>query len=456
MNNQRAFNVQQFLDCLPFSAYQWLVFALCFCVVLLDGFDTAAIGYIAPRLMAEWGQGKGQLAVVLSAALVGLTFGSMAAGPIADRFGRKRPLVAAVLLFAIASLFAAGAGSMAQLTLFRFITGIGLGAAMPNAITLVNEYSPSARRATLTNGMFCGFPLGAALGGFIAAWMMPHWGWRSVLLAGGVAPLLLGVVLLLALPESVRFMVARGWPAMRIRRVLSLIGPVGNAQFFCLTESRPAGADLGGARAVLSRQYAFGTAMLWIAYFMGLVIFYALVNWMPVLFHEAGLSSKDATMVAALFPLGGVGAVALGWLMDRYSPDKAVAVGFALTAGAIFMIGQVGADLTALVVVVLVAGTLMSTSQASLPSLAAQYYPTSARASGVAWMLAAGRLGGITGSFLVAQLAALQLGFSMILAVLAIPGLIASAALFAKQRSSTRSTQWAAEPPNQSFQNRAG
>ncbi|MTV36866.1 MFS transporter [Duganella radicis] len=433
-HQQPALDVQQFLDNRPFSAYQWLVFALCFCVVLLDGFDTASIGYIAPLLMAEWGQSKAQLAPVLSAALVGLIFGSMVAGPLADRFGRRRPLVGAVFLFGIASLFAAKADSLTQLTIFRFITGIGLGAAMPNAITLMSEYCPGARRATLTNGMFCGFPLGAALGGFLAAWMMPHWGWRSVLLVGGVAPVLLGVVLLLSLPESVRFMVARAWPGARIRAVLSRIGPIGNSQDFRLAETCLTDRKLNALNVMFSRRYAFGTAMLWITYFMGLVIFYALVNWMPVLFRETGLSSRDATMVAALFPLGGVGAVALGWLMDRYNADRMVAIGFALSSVAIFTIGQAGGELSALVIIVMIAGTLMSTSQASLPSLAAQYYPTAARASGVAWMLAAGRIGAIAGAFLVGQLVVLKLDFSMILAVLAIPGLLAATALFAKQR----------------------
>jgi AAHS family 4-hydroxybenzoate transporter-like MFS transporter len=433
MDNKRALDVQQFLDGQAFSPYQWLVFALCFGVVLLDGFDTAAIGYIAPSLMTEWGLSKPMLAPVLSAALIGLTCGSLAAGPLADRFGRKRPLAASVLLFSIASLFAAEAQSLTQLTILRFITGIGLGAAMPNAVTLMSEYCPRARRATLTNAMFCGFPLGAALGGFIAAWMIPHWGWRSILLVGGAAPLLLAVLLLTVLPESVRFMVARGWRSEQIQAVLVRIGSVIPGSTFYMAEEKAAGDKRGGVRLIFARRYALGTAMLWLTYFMGLVIFYALVNWMPILFKEAGLSPKDATMVAALFPLGGVGAVAFGWLMDRYSPDKVVAVGFALTAFAIFAIGQAVGSLGALVVVVLVAGTLMNTSQSSLPSLAAQYYPTAGRATGVAWMLGVGRIGGIAGSFLVAQLTVMQLGFSTILTVLAVPGLLAAAALIVKQ-----------------------
>lgn len=429
---QSALDIQAFLDERRFSSYQWLVFALCFTIVLLDGFDTAAIGYLAPSLVAEWGISKPQLAPVLSAALIGLTCGSLTSGPLADRFGRKRPLTLAVLVFALASLGAWHAASLSELTVWRFVTGIGLGAAMPNAVTLMSEYCPANRRATLTNAMFCGFPLGAALGGFLAAWMIPQWGWRSVLLAGGVVPLALSCALLLWLPESVRFMVARAWPGERVRAVLERIGEI-TAESFILAEQRPASSRVAGASVVLSREFRFGSAMLWLTYFMGLVIFYSMVNWMPVLFKEAGLGPREASVVSALFSLGGVGAVVFGWLMDRYNGDRIVAAGFALTAVAVFAIGHVAGSLGMLVVAVLVAGTLMNTAQSSLPALAADFYPTAGRATGIAWMLGIGRLGGIAGSFIVAQLIAMQLSFSAILTFLAVPGLLAAAFLMLKQ-----------------------
>src|SRR6476619_5811689 len=165
MSSARAVDVQAFLNEHPFSPFQWLIFALCFCVVLLDGFDTAAIGYIAPSLITEWGVERPALAPVLSAALFGLAFGALSSGPLADRLGRKTVLVGSVLVFGLACLASAFAGDLTHLVIWRFVTGLGLGAAMPNAVTLMSEYSPEGRRATLTNAMFCGFPLGAAFGG---------------------------------------------------------------------------------------------------------------------------------------------------------------------------------------------------------------------------------------------------------------------------------------------------
>jgi MFS transporter, AAHS family, 4-hydroxybenzoate transporter len=434
MADGRTIDVQTFLNEHPFSAYQWTIFALCFSIVLLDGFDTAAIGYIAPSLITEWGVERSALAPVLSAALFGLAFGALSAGPLADRFGRRAVLIGSVLVFGVACLASAFSGGLTQLVILRFITGLGLGAAMPNAVTLMSEYCPDGRRATLTNAMFCGFPLGAAFGGFLAAWMIPQFGWRSVLILGGVAPLVLVLLLFLLLPESVRYMVAESYPVERIRSVLRRISAtVADATSFTMHEKAAVPQNKSSIGVVLSKQYVVGSVMLWVAYFMGLVIFYALINWMPILFRDAGLAPSTAALITALFPLGGLGAIFSGWLMDRLNPNIIIAVCFALTAIAVYAIGQSTGAVALLTVVVLVAGTLMNTAQSSLPALAAAFYPTHGRATGVAWMLGLGRFGGIAGSFLVGELSRRNLSFSEIFTIVAVPGLISAVALIVKQ-----------------------
>jgi MFS transporter, AAHS family, 4-hydroxybenzoate transporter len=433
-NTSTQVDIPRLLNEQPFSAYQWLVFWLCFLVVLFDGFDTAAIGYIAPSLMAEWNVGKPDLGPVLSAALVGLTAGAVVAGPLADRLGRKIVLATSVLLFGVACLLSASADGLQQLTIFRFVTGLGLGAAMPNAVTLTSEYCPNRRRALLTNAMFCAFPLGAALGGFLASAIIPLWGWRAVLVLGGSLPLLLAILLFAFLPESLRYLVAKRAPAEKIRRVLARVAPglASGAEFVSQEEESPTGRK-GSLGIIFSRAYVIGTLALWVTYFMGLVIFYALINWMPILLRDAGIAARDAALIAALFPLGGVGSIFFGWLMDRFNANRVLAVGFAITAVAVFAIGQVGNTVGVLVVVVFAAGAIMNTSQSSLPSLAAGFYPTEGRATGVAWMLGAGRFGGIVGSLLVGELMRRQFGFSEIFTILAVPGLLAATALLVKQ-----------------------
>ncbi|AKU12771.1 4-hydroxybenzoate transporter protein [Azoarcus sp. CIB] len=434
MSSKDAVDVQSFIDHQAFSGFQWLIFVLCFLIVLLDGFDTAAIGYIAPSLIQEWGVTKPDLAPVLSAALFGLAGGALVSGPLADRVGRRLVLNVAVLVFAVASLVSAFAADLQSLTVLRFLTGLGLGAAMPNAVTLISEYSPTKRRALITTAMFSGFPLGAALGGFLAAWMIPQFGWRSVLVLGGIAPIVLVAVMLIWLPESVRYMVAKGVSTDRIRAVLGRISAAAaGARSFCLTETVAVADGKSGLGVVLSRSRVVGSVMLWLAYFMGLVIFYALINWMPILFKEAGLDPKTATLISALFPLGGCAAVFVGWLMDRFNGNRIVAIAYALTAVSVYSIGQVVGNVGALVVVVFLAGTMMNAAQVSMPALAATFYPTQGRATGVAWMLGIGRFGGIAGSFLVAELARRKLGISEVFMVVAIPGLLAMTALILKQ-----------------------
>ena len=434
MPGNNAVDVQDFLNEHRFSTFQWCIFALCFLIVLADGFDTAAIGFIAPSLIKEWGVTKPALGPVLSAALFGLAAGALSSGPLADRIGRKAVLVAAVAVFGVACLASAFSASLTQLTVLRFVTGLGLGAAMPNAVTLMSEYCPDRLRATLTNAMFCGFPLGAAFGGFLAAWMIPQFGWRSVLMLGGAAPLVLAAAMLALLPESVRYMVAKSQPVERIRAALARISPQATqASSFTLSETRPSAAGRSGVGVVLSSQYLVGSVMLWIAYFMGLVIFYALINWMPILFRDAGVEPRSATLISALFPLGGCGAILFGWLMDRFNANKIIAFGFVVTAALVYVIGRAADNVGGLVTIVFLAGAFMNTAQSSLPALAAAFYPTAGRATGVSWMLGFGRFGGIAGSFLVAELTRRQFGFADIFAIVAIPGVIAAVALLVKQ-----------------------
>jgi len=303
----RTVDVQRFIDGERFSPFQWTILVLCFLVVAADGFDTAAVGFIAPSLVQDWGVARAALGPVMSAALVGLGIGALGAGPFADRIGRKTVLVLSVFFFGVWSLAAAHATSIESLTVLRFMTGLGLGAAMPNAVTLMSEYAPARIRAVAVNAMFCGFSCGLAIGGVASAWLIPHFGWQSVLVAGGIGPIALTLVLILLLPESTQFMVTRQRGDARIARVLSRIakGASFEACRFVTAESVAEHRE-SALRVVLSSRFRFGTLMLWLAYFMGLLIYYLLTNWLPTLFKDTGFSGQNAALMTSLFPLGGI------------------------------------------------------------------------------------------------------------------------------------------------------
>jgi len=430
MDFKGTVDLQLLIDSRRFSAYQWLVLVLCFLVVIMDGFDTAAIGYIAPSLIADWGISRPALAPVVSAALFGLAVGAIGAGPLADRFGRRVVLVLSVAFFGGWNLVTGMADSVQTLVVFRFATGLGLGAAMSNGLTLIAEYAPSQRRALLMSIVFCGFPAGAALGGLMASWLIPLHGWRSVLMAGGWAPLILAVFLLLWLPESVRYMLLSGTPMGKVlqtvRRVMR--DPLtGIQQIICMEDRMTVGHSAIGQ--ILSRPYLLGSLMLWLTYFMGLLIFYILTGWMPLLMKDAGFSTSKAALLTALFPLGGViGTIIAGWLMAKLNPRKVVMTTFLLTGVFLFLVGQAHRP-ELLSLLIFLAGGAMNAGQTSMGYLAADFYPTPCRATGMSWMLGFGRFGGISGALLGAELLSLHLGISGFFGLLAIPALIVVLAL---------------------------
>src|ERR1700735_1602717 len=218
-------DVAEFIDQQPVGGFQLKLLLTCAAVLFLDGFDTTAIGYVAPSLAREWSLSKGALGPVFSAGLFGLMIGALLFGPLADRIGRKKIIIFSTLAFGVGTLVTAFVLDVNALLAIRFLTGLGLGGAMPNAIAMTSEFNPRRRRATMVMIMFCGFSVGAALGGLVAAALIPQFGWRSVFVVGGVVPLLLVPVLAQLLPESVRFLVLTGRGNARVAEMLSAINP---------------------------------------------------------------------------------------------------------------------------------------------------------------------------------------------------------------------------------------
>jgi MFS transporter, AAHS family, 4-hydroxybenzoate transporter len=431
--SKRTVDIQTFIDGHRFSPFQWIILVLCFLVVAADGYDTAAIGFIAPSLAQQWGIARIALGPVMSAALVGLGIGAVLAGPLADRLGRKTVLVLSVAFFGLWSLAAAFAHSVDSLTALRFCTGLGLGAAMPNAVTLMSEYAPTRVRAVVVNAMFCGFSTGLALGGFASAWLIPHFGWQSVLVAGGVGPIVLTVLLILLLPESVQFMAVRQNADAKIARILRRVarGAALEGCRFVAPEGSASAARGSAIRVVLSRQYRFGTLMLWLAYFMGLLIYYLLTNWLPTLFRDTGFSGPRAALMTSLFPLGGVlGNLCVGWIMDRLKANRVIAATYVLAALLVLLVGRgVGHQLW-LGTLIFLTGTVVTSAVTSMSALAAAFYPTHGRATGVAWMLGVGRIGGVAGALVGAALMGYGWQFGAVFSLLALPALVSASALF--------------------------
>lgn len=428
-------DVKAFIDQRGMASMQWLLLALCFLVVAVDGMDVAIMGFLAPSILQEWGASRASFGMVMSAAPFGLVIGALVAGPASDRLGRKVVLTASVLLFGLFTIATAYSHNLTEMAVLRLLTGIGLGAAMPNSTTLLSEYVPQRSRSLLIAVMFTGFNLGSGVVGFIAAAMIPAYGWRSVLILGGALPLLLVPLLIVLLPESARFLIVRGRPSARIAAVLGRVCRTDFApgtEFFAPEPPVAAKKSIG---VLFSKGYGMMTGALWITYFMGLLVIYLLTGWLPTLIKDAGLPISAAATITAMFQIGGtVGAILVGWAMDRGAPTRVIGAAYAAGAICILALGAGGALSGSLTLLVAAAGFFMSGAQTGLNAFAPNCYPTRARATGVSWMLGMGRFGSITGSMVGGVLLSMGWGFNAIISLLAVPAVLAGLAVLLARR----------------------
>jgi MFS transporter, AAHS family, 4-hydroxybenzoate transporter len=396
-DGRTAIDVADFIDAQPVGGFQVRLLLTCAAVLLLDGFDTTAIGYVAPSLAKEWGLTKGALGPVFSAGLFGLMIGALTLGPLADRIGRKQIIVFSTLAFGLGALVTALVQDVNTLLVIRFLTGLGLGGAMPNTIAMTSEFNPQRRRATMVMIMFCGFSVGAALGGLLAAALIPQFGWRSVFVVGGLAPLLLVPILQLRLPESVRFLALTGRANARVAELLRAIAPnvvFGPTTQFVVREARLVGIPV---RHLFTQARTFVTLLLWVVFFMSLLDLYFLSNWLPTVLNDLGASVSEAAAIGSMLQVGGVvGSFALGSVIDRFS-FRALALVYFIAVFAISAIGQFGHSAVFVTIAIFAAGFCTVGGQIAANALAAGFYPTSLRATGVGWALGIGRVGSIIG-----------------------------------------------------------
>ena len=421
--------LQALIDVAPIGKMQWRVIICCFLVVMMDGFDTAAIGFIAPAIRDHWQLTAGDLAPLFGAGLLGLTAGALLCGPLSDRLGRKRVIEWCVALFGLFNLLSAFSPNLEALIILRFLTGLGLGGAMPNTITMTSEYLPARRRGALVTLMFCGFTLGSALGGIVSAQVVAVIGWHGILVLGGVLPIVLFFALLAVLPESPRWLVRRQRPQAEIRRTVSAMTGerYADAEFWL---DDPAATQKGSISQLFAGRQLTITLMLWVVFFMSLLIIYLLSSWMPTLLNHRGIDLQHASWVTAAFQVGGtLGALMLGVLMDKFNPFWVLAVSYALGAVCIVMIGLSENGLWMMALAVFGTGIGISGSQVGLNALTATLYPTQSRATGVSWSNAIGRCGAIVGSVSGGMMMAMNFSFDTLFFVIAVPAAISAVVL---------------------------
>ncbi|MEO0419427.1 MAG: MFS transporter [Pseudomonadota bacterium] len=343
---------------------------LCAAVALMDGYDTQAIAFASPVIAPQWDVETSAFGPVFSAALLGLMVGSTLFGAAADRWGRKPIICLATATFGLFSLLTATSDTMGELLLWRFLTGIGLGAAIPNLIALTAEHAPERHRAFALGVMFCGFPAGALICGLGAPSMVGIGGWKLIFVIGGVFPLMLAPILHWTLKES------PDWLSNKSVDKPNLV-PVGQ---------------------LFGRRYRTLTAMLWLAFFANLFALYFFINWMPSLFSEAGLSFEVASRTTVVLNVGGIlGGLLINPLIDRFGAFRVLPLTFGFAGVAVVLVGQIDPASNLLIPAIFCAGLGVIGGQLGGNAFAAGAYPALLRASGVGWALSVGRIGAVAG-----------------------------------------------------------
>ena len=366
----------------PRSGEEYRVAILCALVLVLEGYDLGAMAFTLPALSEAWHLKPVAFTAALAAGSVGLLLGSLFCGWLGDRIGRKPVLMGCVAIFGAMSVLTAFAPDTVWLTIYRFVTGLGIGGGIPTSIALLSDFAPPRRQGGLVIAMTCGVPFGNVLGGIVAAQLLKPFGWPAVFILGGAIPLILLPVLAFQLPESRAFRAGRG----------------------------PASAPSGNSVAQLfAPDFARLTLLLWLINFLSLLTIYFINSWLPSLLHSLGIATSSAILAATMFQVGSiVGGLASAPLADRFGIEKVVAVMLVMGAGWLALLSLTHVSTLVLAFFIFGAGTGISAAQLGINALPGAIYPPAIRNTGAGWALGVGRIGNIAGPLFGGALLALQ------------------------------------------------
>ncbi|WP_449432879.1 MFS transporter [Pseudomonas putida] len=433
-----AMCVQQRIESAAFNWFHVKVMFWCFLIIVVDGYDIAIAGAALPSIIQEMGVTAWTAGIMASSALVGMVFGAVFFGAIAERIGRKWALSICVLLF---SVFTAAAGFTTDPVTFcvlRFLAGLGIGGVQPNIVAQMTEYSPKRSRSLLTTVMFSGYAIGGIIAAVLGKEFIVEFGWKIVFFAAGV-PIILIPFILKFMPESLSVLVRRQ-DTQALRKIMAQLDPrAPNApdQTFSLPALQ---ADAGAPVAQLFKEgRAISTLMFWVAFFTGLFMIYSLSTWLTKLMAMSGYSIGSALSFVVALNIGAVGGCVIGgWLADRFRIKWVLVAMYSI--GSVFlylMTFKVSTEVLYLIVGVV--GACTTGAQIVAYAYCGQFYPAGVRSTGIGIASGVGRMGAILAPILIGFIVALNLPLQQNFMIIAAAGMVGAIALaFINPRSATQ------------------
>jgi MFS transporter, AAHS family, 4-hydroxybenzoate transporter len=387
-----SIDVGRLIDERPMSGAQWLVAITCALSMFMGGYAIQVMALVVPDLSQAWGVDAPKFGLALSAVSIGLGAAAALIAPLGDWFGRRTLLTAALVLIGVSMIASTFATSPMELVFWRALTGIGIGAGVPNCNAWTSEYSPARGRATLMVVMNAAVGIGASFSSLIAPAILARWGWQGTFIVCGVGALVLAGIVFVAAPESLKFLLSRRPTDPKIGAILRRIAPDVDAARI----ERPAQSQRMTRPQVgelLSPVFRTRTLVLWGVVFGNLFTMYVLISWLTTLLRSSGWSADDAVRGASLIPIGGIlGGVILSLFMNRGLTRPALMIAFVIASVCLglFTFVPSGAAWTAMLLLV---GAGIQGGQLALNALSTAYYPPRIKATGMAYVGAVGTIG---------------------------------------------------------------
>ncbi|WP_435337196.1 MFS transporter [Acinetobacter sp. LH3_13] len=438
-------NINTLIDEAKFTPFHWGVLFWCLMIIIFDGYDLVIYGVALPLLMQEWALSAVQAGLLASTALFGMMFGAMTFGTLSDKLGRKKTIMICVAIFSGFTFLGAFATNPVEFGILRFLAGLGIGGVMPNVVALMTEYAPKRIRSTLVALMFSGYAIGGMTSALLGAWLVPQFGWK-IMFYIAIIPLVALPLIWKFLPESLMYLTNKK-EIEQTRTIVQKISPSqqlnGDTEFVLNEVTK---GDEAPVKALFQQGRMFSTFMFWIAFFMCLLMVYALGSWLPKLMIQAGYSLGASMIFLFALNIGGmIGAIGGGALADRFHIKKVVTIMFICGAAALILLGFNSPQIV-LYTLIAVAGAATIGSQILLYTFVAQYYPSTVRSTGMGWASGIGRIGAIVGPVLTGALLTMNLPHQMNFFAIAIPGVIAALAIFMVNLKTSVEAKAAVEP----------
>jgi AAHS family 4-hydroxybenzoate transporter-like MFS transporter len=408
----KEINVSRLVDTARLRPFHLSLTAWCLLAMMADGFDLVNASIAGPALIKEWGISRTSLGPVFSASLVGFFVGAPFFGYLGDRFGRRLAIITSLILVGVTTLACAWATNLQDLLWLRFLSGLGLGGVLPNVIALNAEFTPKRLRATVLVVMAMGISLGATVPGIVGVTLMPTYGWPVIFIIGGIVPLVVGLCMIVAIPDSIKFMVLRGGRDEAVARLARKLDPaltIEPGTRFVLDHAEGSAKTRGSPLALFRHGWAAVTALLWLIFVLNLMANNLMNAWLPMIVQSSGHSATQGAYAGSLYQLGGtIGGLCMGILIDRFGLKVLVAV-FALAVPVLVFTGTPGISDSLLLVMAFFSGGVITGMQTALNASAGLIYPTDLRANGVGYALGVGRVGSIAGPLLGSLLTKLEM-----------------------------------------------